>query len=72
MKSTWIGVEIPYGDVTIKVCIGLNQDGENEISYCNSEDVKLSKENGENPWIFNGSFSIKKDFVFDENHDLIL
>jgi hypothetical protein len=71
-KPIWIGVEVPNGDVTIKICIGLNQDDGHEVSYCNSADVELAKESGENPWIFNGTLTIKEDFVFDENHNIIL
>lgn len=62
-KPIWIGVEVTCGNGTIKICIGLNQEDGHEVSYITSDD---------DDWTFNGTITVKEDFVFDNNNNIIL
>jgi hypothetical protein len=72
-KEKWIGVEIPTSNGIYKICIGLNTENGNEVSFCNEEDIKLAKKHNESPWISKGNIVVKKGhaFVFDKKHNLI-
>ena len=79
-SPTWIGVEIPTSWGYYKICIGLNGEGGNEVSYFSEADLEhyetLSDEDKKNgtPWIYNGDVVVRygEDArVFDDNHELI-
>ena len=79
-SPTWIGVEIPTGWGYYKICIGLNKEDGNEVSYFSEADLehyeRLSEEDKKNgtPWIYNGDVVVRygEDArVFDDNHQLI-
>jgi len=79
-SPTWIGVEIPTGWGYYKICIGLNTEGGNEVSYFSEADLEhyesLNEEDKKNgtPWIYNGDVVVRygEDArVFDDNHKLI-
>lgn len=78
-SPTWIGVEIPTGWGYYKICIGLNREDGNEVSYFSESDLAhyetLSEEDKKGgPWIYNGDVVVRygEDArVFDDNHELI-
>ena len=78
-SPTWIGVEIPTGWGYYKICIGLNMEDGNEVSYFSESDLAhhetLSEEDKKGgPWIYNGDVVVRygEDArVFDDNHELI-
>jgi hypothetical protein len=70
----WIGVQIPTNFGYYKICVGINQEDGNEVSFCNETDVQLGKEQGYDCWNVEGNIVIKYGTdaeVFDENHELI-
>lgn len=78
-SPTWIGVEIPTSWGYYKICIGLNKEDGNEVSYFSESDLAhyetLSDEDKKGgPWIYNGDVVVRygEDArVFDDNHELI-
>lgn len=79
-SPTWIGVEIPTSWGYYKICIGLNREDGNEVSYFSESDLahyetlsEGDKKNG-TPWIYDGDVVVRygEDArVFDDNHKLI-
>lgn len=66
-----IGIELPHHNGNIKICIGINQEGGNYVSFCNQADIEQSPND---PWNFDGEVVVKygeDEQVFDENHKLI-
>tara|TARA_R110002020_G_scaffold273096_4_gene488109 strand:- start:1159 stop:1761 length:603 start_codon:yes stop_codon:yes gene_type:complete len=76
---TWIGVEIPTSWGYYKICIGLNREDGNEVSYFSEADLEhfetLSEEDKKGgPWIYDGDVVVRygEDArVFDDNHNLL-
>ena len=70
----WIGVEIPTGFGFYRLCLGINQEDGNDISFCNEADVEHGEREGYNPWNCDGDIVVSygtEGNVFDENHELI-
>ncbi len=66
-----IGIELPHHNGNIKICIGINREGGNYVSFCNQADIEQSPND---PWNFDGEMVVKygeDKQVFDENHKLI-
>lgn len=78
-NPTWIGVEIPMTNTTIKICIGINLDDGIDISFTTPEDIDAVKGTGHSPWHYGNKnigeikINIVEDdgLVFDEEHNLI-
>jgi len=78
-EPMWIGVEIPTGFGFYRICLGINQEDGNEISFLNEEDIEQSKIHGESPWCYGGTHQGPTKMVvkygtdarvFDDNHEL--
>jgi len=76
----WIGVEIPTGFGFYRICLGINQEDENEISFMSEEDLAQADEHGESPWCYGGvhqgatNMVVKygtDERVFDDKNELI-
>lgn len=79
-KPTWIGLHIPLSVGYIRVCIGLNLEDGNEVSFYNDADYEVFKEHGEPPWCYGNQhlgeikMTVKEGAtarVFDDKHQLI-
>tara|TARA_R110002020_G_scaffold111783_1_gene257738 strand:+ start:204 stop:482 length:279 start_codon:yes stop_codon:yes gene_type:complete len=82
-KPTWIGIEIPMTNTTIKVCIGINLDDglglPLDISFTTPEDIEACKGTPDSPWHYGNKnigeikVNVVEDngLVFDEEHNLI-
>jgi hypothetical protein len=75
----WIGVEIPTGFGFYRICLGINQEGGNEVSFLNEADLVEGEKHGESPWCYGNAHqgptemvvSYGEDgLVFDDNHEL--
>lgn len=72
-KELWIGIEVPIaGGDTMKICVGINLEEGNEISYTNTEYINFHKKEGGEPWRYDeAKVVVSEDAVFDKNHKLI-
>lgn len=70
----WIGAEVWVGDSSLRICIGLNQEDGNDISYCSGADIEAAEKHGQDAWCYGNDLTVKigeNVCVFDDNHNLI-
>lgn len=73
----WIGVVITTNYGYYKLCLGVNQEDGNSVSFCNETDVQYSEDDKTNIptfWNYEGVLEVnyKTDGkVFDDNNELI-
>lgn len=76
-QPLWIGLEFPYQDGTLTMCIGINQEDGHEVSLYNEVDYQLWKDDDQNipsPWCLMSPNMVvttgRDEIIFNDNHKL--
>ena len=79
----YIGLEIPMIDTTLRVFIGIDQEGGHEVAFASTEDIEYAKKHGEpaDAWVSGNDnlgyikMTLKRGtdgIVFDKNNNLVI